>query len=53
VSDNNSIGFVLIENRMDRSHKVEPVFIDQCVARQTSEGDLFHLGNAFQFGQLL
>jgi hypothetical protein len=31
--DNHTVGFVLIENRMDRSNQIEPIFVNQRVAR--------------------
>jgi hypothetical protein len=52
MGDDDSICFVLLKYRMDLSHQIEPIGINQCLARKTTERQLLHAGNAFELREL-
>src|SRR5262249_35285813 len=52
MGDDDSVCLVLLEYRMDLSHQIEPIGINQCLAWKTTEGQLLHAGNAFELREL-
>src|SRR5262245_37418003 len=52
MGDDDSVCFVLLKYRMDLSHQIEPIGINQCLARKTTERQLLHAGNAFELRKL-
>ena len=52
VGDDDAVGFVLIEDRMDLAHQIEPIGVDQRLARQATERDLLHTRDGLELGKL-
>src|SRR5262245_15769482 len=52
MGDDDSVCFVLLKYRLEFSHQIEPIGINQCVARKTTERQLLHAGNAFELRKL-
>ena len=42
VGDDDAVGFVFVEDLMNRAHQIEPVFVDQRVAGQAAKRYLLH-----------
>src|SRR5215813_13771739 len=52
MRDDDPVGFVVIEDRMDPSHQVQPVLVDKRLAGQAAKRYLLHVGDSFELGEL-
>src|SRR6266481_337930 len=52
MRDHDSVCLVLLKYRMDLSHQIEPIGINQCLAWKTAERQLLHARNAFELREL-
>src|SRR5262249_56027941 len=48
VGDDDAVSFAIIEDRMDLSHEIQPVLIDQRLAGQAAEWDLLNRRDRFE-----
>src|SRR4029079_14517695 len=53
VRDHDPIGLILIEDRVDLSHQINPVGIAPRLAREATEGNLLNSGNAVEVRKLV
>ena len=47
VGDDDAVGFVFVEDLVNRAHEIEPVFVDQRVAGQAAKRNLLDFGDVF------